>query len=60
MNDKEVNEIKPVMECKKCKTKIFPYMTESKCGSSIEATNQECSFCHNKIKYLQEWILINK
>ncbi len=57
MNDKEVNEIKPVMECK---TKVFPYMTESKCGSSIEAKNQECSFCHNKIKYFQEWILTNK
>ena len=36
------------------------YIKCPKCGSSIEATNQECSFCHNKIKHLQEWILINK
>ena len=40
MNDKEVNEIKPVMECKKCKTKIFPYMTECPiCKTIIEKTN---------------------
>ena len=36
------------------------YIKCPKCGSSIEATNQECSFCHNKINHLQEWILINK
>ena len=36
---KEVNEIKPVMECKKCKTKVFPYMTECPiCKTIIEKT----------------------
>lgn len=38
MNEnKETNEIKPVMECKKCKTKVFPYMTECPiCKTVIE------------------------
>ena len=29
----------------------------SNCGSSIDATKKECSYCHTKINYLQEWIL---
>lgn len=49
-HEEEILELKDGVNLIKC----------SKCGSSIEATNQECSFCHNKIKYLQEWILINK
>ncbi len=27
------------------------------CGASIDATKTECSYCHSKINYLQEWIL---
>lgn len=27
------------------------------CGASIDATKGICSYCHTKIKYLQEWIL---
>ncbi len=27
------------------------------CGASIDITQGECSYCHTKIKYLQEWIL---
>ena len=27
------------------------------CGASIDATKGECSYCHTKIKNLQEWIL---
>lgn len=30
------------------------------CGSSIDVTEGACSYCHTEIKYLQEWILINK
>ena len=30
------------------------------CGSSISATVGACSYCNTKIKYLQEWVLINK
>ena len=28
------------------------------CGASIDAKKGECKFCHTKIKYLQEWIII--
>ena len=28
------------------------------CGASIDAKKGECEFCHTKIKYLQEWIII--
>lgn len=49
-HEDEILELKDGVNLIKC----------SKCGSSIEATNQECLFCHSKIKYLQEWILINK
>ncbi len=27
------------------------------CGASIDATKGECSYCHTKIKNLQEWVL---
>ncbi len=27
------------------------------CGASVDATMVHCSYCHTKIKYLQEWIL---
>lgn len=27
------------------------------CGASIDVNNGECSYCHSKINYLQEWIL---
>ena len=27
------------------------------CGASIDVTKTECSYCHSKINYLQEWIL---
>ncbi len=27
------------------------------CGASVDATMVHCSYCHIKIKYLQEWIL---
>lgn len=27
------------------------------CGASVDATMAHCSYCHTKIKYLQEWIL---
>lgn len=27
------------------------------CGASIDITKGECSYCHTKTKYLQEWIL---
>ena len=27
------------------------------CGASIDATKGICSYCHTKIKYLEEWIL---
>lgn len=30
------------------------------CGASIDITKGECSYCHTKTKYLQEWILIIK
>lgn len=30
------------------------------CGSSIDVTEGACSYCHTEIKYLQEWILVNK
>lgn len=29
------------------------------CGASIDANEGVCSYCHTKIKYLQEWILEN-
>lgn len=29
------------------------------CGASIDATKEECEYCHSKIKYLQEWIMID-
>ena len=28
------------------------------CGASIDAKKGECEFCHTKIKYLQEWIIV--
>lgn len=28
-----------------------------KCGASIDVTKGICSYCHDEIKYLQEWIL---
>lgn len=28
------------------------------CSASIDAKKGECEFCHTKIKYLQEWIII--
>ncbi len=30
------------------------------CGTSIDITQEECSYCHTKTKYLQEWTLITK
>ena len=30
------------------------------CGASIDITQEECSYCHTKTKYLQEWTLITK
>lgn len=30
------------------------------CGASIDVTQKECSYCHTKTKYLQEWTLISK
>lgn len=30
------------------------------CGASISATIGKCSYCNSEIKYLQDWILINK
>ena len=30
------------------------------CGASIDITQGECSYCHTKTKYLQEWTLITK
>lgn len=30
------------------------------CGASIDATKGECEYCHTEIKYLQEWIIVNK
>lgn len=30
------------------------------CGVSIDITQGECSYCHTKTKYLQEWTLITK
>lgn len=30
------------------------------CGASINATKEECEYCHTKIKYLQEWIMEEK
>ena len=30
------------------------------CGASIDITQEECSYCHTKTKYFQEWILENK
>ncbi len=29
------------------------------CGATISITKGECSYCHTKIKYLQEWVLEN-
>ena len=30
------------------------------CGSSVDVTEGICSYCHTKIRYLQEWILEKK
>lgn len=30
------------------------------CGSSIDVTKGKCEYCGTEIKYLQEWIMVNK
>lgn len=29
------------------------------CGSTIDANKGECDYCHSKINYHQDWILVN-
>lgn len=49
-NPNEILEIKDGVNMLKCHN----------CGASIDATKEECSYCHTEIRYLQEWILENK
>lgn len=30
------------------------------CGASVDATRGECSYCHSKVNYLQEWYLVEE
>ncbi len=30
------------------------------CGATIDVTEGHCSYCHTEIKYLQDWILVDK
>ena len=30
----------------------------SNCGAAVDATKEECSYCHSKMKSLREWVLV--